>query len=212
LAGCGRIGFADRVDAGAAGADVLGADGATCTAGSYSTDWSSLPTWAQYWTEPSSGATASAQVTGGTLRIMPSTIASEWAGVTSIASVDLRGHQFTIEVLQTTTDATIVFGGDGASKAIVRMVYDHGTIYSMIDNVVEPTIPYQPSVRFWRMSIDSATTTLELSSDGTTFTPFYTGPTPADANAVHFGISAGAQGTLTTPGVGIFGRLDDCML
>src|SRR5262245_45450913 len=81
LAACGRFGF-DPVS----GADL---DAGTCVASQHSTEWDSLPTWAAFWKEPA-GTTATAEVIGGTLRIVPSAIDKEWAGIMSISRFDAR--------------------------------------------------------------------------------------------------------------------------
>jgi hypothetical protein len=214
VAGCGRLGFES---APAADADPGGADGALtigCTAaGPWISDFSALPSWATTWALPGIPMAATT-VSGGTLRLSPSVISGEFAGIRSLATLPLIDRQLTVEVIQVTEEALTFFGVDQGGPPWLRIQYfSPDQLIATVDQTNAATVTYDPiQHRFWRLRERAGTTYFETSPDGAAFAVLHETPTPAFAAAVSLSVGAGTNSAISTPGVGVVELADDCFL
>jgi len=137
------------------------------------------------------------------------------AGYRSAAAIDVRGKRSFVRVpvmVGVTTTARAYFR-IGTSSDAVAFEQTQGDLRLVVDaaGVSNPvaTVDYDPAAhRWWQLREADGTVTWETSSDGATWTPRATAPTPSGLATATFDLGAGTTTAVATPGEAHFDDLD----
>jgi hypothetical protein len=216
--GCGRIGFrweaADAADADDGGSrDAATWVRACAGSGPWTTGFDSFPAWASFWYAPTT-STAMVGVSGGALRLQPTTVNGHYAGILS-PSESLRRQAISIEVDQVTNDAETFLGVEAmGGEAFVRIVFRGGQLLFHEGNAGAPHVMFElPAHRFWQLRSQDEMVFFETSADGQTFVVHHARPDPAFIETAIVSVGAGTSfDGSQDPGVAVITRLDHCLL
>jgi hypothetical protein len=156
------------------------------------------------------------EMAGGLQFQVPPT-STEYSGVTSQQSYDLRGCAIAIEVLTVPTstpsaEAYLAVSDNVANSSLAMGAHDGELFMRHFEDsglVSEDTLPFDPTNhRWWRMSEDGGQIVFATSADGVSWTNRWQIGTPAFVSTVMVDIIAGAYASNDSSATATFDNLN----